>query len=69
MQSMKAVIVSVDKIYCICSVHCLSYLIGAVQCNFLTHIFDIVYLRFALNAQRVHLCAELIAASMMLKPL
>ena len=40
-----------------------------MQCNFLTDIFDSVYLRFAQNAQRVHLCAELIAASMMLEPL
>ena len=40
-----------------------------MQCNFLTDIFDSVYLRFALNAHRVHLCAELIAASMMLEPL
>ena len=40
-----------------------------MQCNFLTDIFDSVYLRFAENAQRVHLCAEVIAASMMLEPL
>ena len=40
-----------------------------MQCNFLTDIFDLVYLRFAENAKRVHLCAELIAASMMLEPL
>ena len=40
-----------------------------MQCNFLTDIFNSVYLRFAYNAQRVHLCAELIAASMMLEPL
>ena len=31
--------------------------------------FDLVYLRFAKNAQRVHLCAELSAVSMMLEPL
>ena len=40
-----------------------------MQCSFLTDIFDLVYLRFAQNAQRVHLCTELIAASMMLEPL
>ena len=40
-----------------------------MQCSFLTDIFDLVYLRFAKNAQRVHLCAELNAAVMMLKPL
>ena len=40
-----------------------------MQCNFLTDIFDLVYLGFSLNAQRVHLCAELIAASMTLEPL
>ena len=40
-----------------------------MQCNILTDIFDLVYLRFASNAQRVHLCAKLIAASMMLEPL
>ena len=42
---------------------------GAVQCNFLTDIFDLVYLHLAKNAQRVHLCAELIAVSMILGPL
>ena len=40
-----------------------------MQCNFLTDIFDLVYLCFALNAQRVHLCEELIAAFRMLVPL
>ena len=30
--------------------------------------FDLVYLRFAKNAQRVHLCAELTAAFWTLKP-
>ena len=40
-----------------------------MQCSFLTDIFDLVYLRFAKNGQRVHLCAESIAASMMLEQL
>ena len=40
-----------------------------MQCYFLTDISDIVYLRFAKNAQRVHLCAELSAVSMLLEPL
>ena len=39
-----------------------------MQCNFLTDIFDLVYLRFASNAQRVHLCAELTTAIWMLEP-
>ena len=39
----------------------------AVQCNFLND--DLVYLGFSQYAQRVHLCAELIAASMTLEPL
>ena len=47
------------------AIHRLSYYIGAVQCNFLTDIFDLVYLSFALNAQRLHLCADVIAVSMM----
>ena len=38
-----------------------------MQCNFLTDIFDLVYLGFPLNAQRVHLCAELIASSLTLE--
>ena len=38
-----------------------------MQCNFLTDIFDLVYLRFASNAQRVHLCAELTTAIWMLE--
>ena len=29
------------------AIHRLAYYIGAVQCNFLTDIFDLVYLRFA----------------------
>ena len=40
-----------------------------MQCNFLTDIFDLVYFGFSYNAQRVHLYAELIAASMTLEPL
>ena len=40
-----------------------------MQCNFLTDIFDLVYLGFSQNAQTVHLCAELIAASLTLEPL
>ena len=40
-----------------------------MQCYFLTDIFDLIYLRFAKNAQRAHLCAELSAVSMMLEPL
>ena len=39
-----------------------------MQCNFLTDMFDLVYLRFALNVQRVHLCAELTAAFWTLEP-
>ena len=35
---------------------------------FLTEIFDLVYLHFALNAQRVHLCSELTATPWMLEP-
>ena len=42
-------------------------MIRAAQGNFLTDIFDLVYLRFALNAQRVHLCAELTATPWMLE--
>ena len=34
-----------------------------VQCNFLTDILDLVYLRFTLNVQRVHLSTEEPAAS------
>ena len=40
----------------------------AVQCNFLTDILDLVYLRFALNVQRVYLCTEEPEASRMLEP-
>ena len=29
-----------------------------MQCNFLTDILDLVYLRFALNVKRVHLSTE-----------
>ena len=39
-----------------------------MQCNFLTGILDLVYLRFAQNAQRVHLSTEEHAGSRMLKP-
>ena len=39
-----------------------------MQCNFLTDILDFVYLRFALNVQRVHLSTEEPAASRMLEP-
>ena len=39
-----------------------------MQCNFLTDILDLVYLRFALNVQRVHLSTEKPAASRMLEP-
>ena len=38
-----------------------------MQCNFLTHIFNLVYLRFALNVKRVHLSTEEPAASWMLE--
>ena len=44
------------------------YLYRAVQCNFLTDILDLVYLRFAQNVQRVHLSTDEPAASMMLEP-
>ena len=38
------------------------------QCNFLTDILDLVYLRFAKNVQRVHLSTDEPAASRMLEP-
>ena len=38
-----------------------------MQCNFLTDILDLVYLRFAYNVQRVHLSTEEPAASWMLE--
>ena len=40
-----------------------------MQFNFLTDILDLVYLCFAENTQRVHLCTEVSAASWMLEPL
>ena len=42
-----------------------------MQCNFLTDILDLVYLRFAENVQRVHLSTEEPATSTcrMLEPL
>ena len=39
-----------------------------MQCNILTDILDLVYLRFAQKVQRVHLSAEEPAASRMLEP-
>ena len=39
-----------------------------MQCNFLTDILDLVYLRFAKNVPRVDLSTEEPAASMMLEP-
>ena len=39
-----------------------------MQCNFLTDISDLVYLRFASNVQRVHLNIDEPAASRMLEP-
>ena len=39
-----------------------------MQCNFLTDILYLVYLRFALNVQRVHLSTDEPAASRMLEP-
>ena len=39
-----------------------------MQCNFLTDILDLVYLRFALNVQKVHLNTDEPAASRMLEP-
>ena len=39
-----------------------------MQCNFLTDILDLVYLRFAQNVQSVHLSTEEPAASRMLEP-
>ena len=39
-----------------------------MQCNFLTDISDLVYLRFASNVQRVHLSIDKPAASRMLEP-
>ena len=50
------------------AIHRFSNWIRAVQCTFLTDILDFVYLRFALNNQRVHLSTEEPAASMMLEP-
>ena len=38
-----------------------------VKCDFLTDILDLVYLRFAKNVQRVHLCLEVAVASCMLE--
>ena len=49
------------------AIHHFSLWIRVVQCNSLTDIFDLVYLCFALNVQRVQLCAELITASQILK--
>ena len=39
-----------------------------MQCNFLTDILDLVYLRFAETVQRVHLSTDEPAASRMLEP-
>ena len=39
-----------------------------MQCNFLTDILDLVYLRYALNVHRVHLSTDEHAASRMLEP-
>ena len=39
-----------------------------MQCNFLTDILDLVYLRFALNVQKMHLITEEAVASRMLEP-
>ena len=39
-----------------------------MQCNFLTDILDLFYLRFVQNVQRVHLSTEEHAASRMLEP-
>ena len=39
-----------------------------MQCNYLTDILDLVYLRFAKNVQRVHLYTEVTAESWMLEP-
>ena len=39
-----------------------------MQCNILTDILDLVYLRFVQNVQRVHLSAEEPATSKMLEP-
>ena len=39
-----------------------------MQCNFLTDILDLVYLRFAYNVQRVHQSTEEPASSRMLEP-
>ena len=38
-----------------------------MQCNFLTDILDLIYLRFALNVQRVHLSTDEPAAPRMLE--
>ena len=39
-----------------------------MQCNFLTDILDLVYLRFAQNVQKMHLSTDELAASRMLEP-
>ena len=39
-----------------------------MRCNFLNDILDLVYLHFAENVQRVHLCTEVTAASWVLEP-
>ena len=39
-----------------------------MQCNFLTDILDLVYLRFASNVQSLHLSSDEPAASRMLEP-
>ena len=48
--------------------HRFSNRIWAVQCNFLTDILDLVYLRFASNVKKVHLSTEEPAASRILEP-
>ena len=40
-----------------------------MQCNFLTGILELVYLRFAAKVQRLHLCREVTATSSSLEPL
>ena len=42
--------------------------IGAMQCNIMTDILDLVKLCFAENFQREHLCTEVPAATWMLEP-
>ena len=39
-----------------------------MQCNFLTDILDLIYLRFAYSVRRVHLSTEEPAGSRMLEP-